>query len=847
VSGFSRTGGAVHDIRLAVRSLRATPIVTAVAMLSLALGIGANTAIFSLVDRLILKALPVAEPQRLAVISDARAVTGGFTAGWPNYVWDQIRTRAQPFDAICASMTDRFNLAQGGGETQPVDGIYASGDYFSTLRVQALLGRTFTAADDVAGGGKDGPVAVISYVLWQQRFGGSGAIIGTPLVVERVPFTIIGVTPPSFFGTEIGRAADVMLPLNTEPLIKGKDSRIGPEKGFYGLTILLRLKPGQSIDNATTIIRGLQPQIREAARPASLPPGAQKEFLKDAMNVLPAGSGVSRLRTRYERPLVAVFVVVALVLLIACANIANLQLARTTARRHELSVRLALGASRWRLVRLWLVESLLLSGAGAVFGLLFASWFSRLLVSQLSTATNRVVVDLSLDWRLLGFIAAIAVGTAVVFGTLPALRAARVVPIEALKEQGRGTSSEARISLSSGLVITQVALSLVIVVAAGLFVRTFEKLATLPLGFDSDRVLLVNLNVARTRVAQADRLPLFDRLAGDIAAVPGVAKSAVSILTPVAGFGMVEMVRTSDAPASFAIMPNGKLSPNAALANYISPGFFATYGTPLKAGRDFDERDITGAAPVIIVNDTFVRKFLNGKNPVGAAIAFERGQAAPSLKTIVGLVGDSTYNSPRGEASPIAYSPLPQFDFFGQIPADVTVSIRAATGSPLLLARGLSAALLATDHDLVFTFRPMTDQVSASLTQERLLAMLAGFFGALALLLAGLGLYGVTSYAVSRRRTEIGIRMALGATPGGVVRLVLLRVTLLVAVGVVVGSGISLWASMFVATLLYGLEPRDPVTLVAAAMVLGTVGAAAGWLPAYRASRIDPAEILRDS
>lgn len=837
----------MSDLRLAVRSLRATPIVTAVAVLSLALGIGANTAIFSLVDTLILKALPVVEPQQLAVISDARADTGGFTAGWTFGIWDQIHKRRQPFDGACALTTDRVNLAQGGGETQPVDTLYASGDYFSTLGVQALLGRTFTAADDVPGGGKDGPVAVISYSLWQQRFSGSGTIVGTLLVVERVPFTIIGVTPPSFFGTEIGRATDIMLPLSAEPLIRGKDSRIGPDRGFYALTVLLRLKPGQSVETATTIIRGLQPQIREAAMPAYLPPGAQKEFLKDAMNVQPAGSGISRLRTRYERPLVAVFVVVGLVLLIACANIANLQLARTTARRHELSVRLALGASRWRLVRLWLVESLLLSGIGAALGLIFASWFSRALVAQLSTATNRVVVNLSLDWRLLGFTAAIAVGTAVVFGTLPALRAAHVAPIEALKEQGRGTSSDARVSLSSGLVITQVALSLVIVVAAGLFVRTFEKLATLPLGFDSDRVLLVNVDVARTRVPQDERLPFFNRLVADAAAVPGVAKAAVSRQTPVAGVGLVEMIRTSDEPASFEVMKNGKLSPNGSYANYISPGFFTTYGMPFKAGRDFDGRDTKGAAPVIIVNDTFVRKFLNGKNPVGAAIAFERGQAAPSLKTIVGVVADATYNGLRADASPVAYSTLAQFDWPVSIPADLTMSIRAATGSPLLLARSVSAALLATDHDLVLTFRPMTDQVSASLTQERVIAMLAGFFGALALLLAGLGLYGVTTYAVSRRRTEIGIRMALGAEPGSVIRLVLSRVTMLVGIGVVVGAGISLWASKFVATLLYGLEPRDPVTLVGAAVVLGTVGALAGWIPAYRASRIDPAEVLRDS
>jgi putative ABC transport system permease protein len=844
--GIVAPKGRMQDLRLAARTLLATPIVTSVAVLSLALGIGANTAIFSLVDSLILRALPVVEPQRLAVISDTRAVNGGFTAGWPYAVWDQIQKRAQPFDGACAWMTDRFNLAQGGGETQPVDGLYVTGSYFPTLGVQAMLGRTFAAADDVPGGGKDGPVAVISYSLWQQRFGGSSTVVGMPLVIERVPFTIVGVTRPSFFGTEVGRAADVVLPMNTEPLIRGKDSRIGPDRGFYGLTVLLRLMPGQSVEAANTIVRGLQPQIREAARPAMLPPLAQKEFLKDAMTVLPAGSGTSRLRTQYERPLVAVLVVVALVLLIACANITNLQLARTTARRHELSVRMALGASKWRLVRQWLVESLVLSGVGAGLGLLFASWFSRTLVAQLSTTTNRVALDLSLDWRLLAFTAAIAVGTAVLFGTLPALRATRVAPIEALKEQGRGASSKARVGLSSGLVIAQVALSLVIVVAAGLFVRTFEKLATLPLGFDSDRVLLVNMSVGRTRVGPGDRLPFFDRLIHDATGVPGVAKATASLITPIGGMGLVEMLRLSDAPASFEVMKNGKMADNASYANFVTPGFFATYGTPIKTGRDFDSRDVKGAPPVIIVNETFVRKFLNGRSPLGTAMAFERLRDVPSLKTIVGVVGDAMYNGLRADAAPIAYSPLAQFDFPGSIPTDITLSIRASAGSPMLLARSVAAALIAEDPDLAFTFRPMTDQVSASLTQERVIATLAGFFGALALLLAGLGLYGVTSYAVSRRRTEIGIRMALGAAPVGVVRLVLARVMMLVAIGVSVGAGVSVWVATLVATLLYGLGPRDPLTLLGAAVVLSTVGTLAGWLPARRASRIDPAAVLRE-
>src|SRR3954468_2830969 len=262
----------LQDVRLALRALRLTPVVSTVAVLSLALGIGANTAIFSLVDSLILRSLPVVEPQRLAVISDARAIKGGFTAGWTFGIWDQIRRRAGAFDGAAAWTADRFNLAQGGGETQPVDGIYASGDYFSMLGVQAMLGRTFTAADDAAGGGKDGPVAVISYALWQTRFGGSGAVIGTPLVVERVPFTIVGVMPPRFVGADVGRAADITLPMHTEALIRGKDSRFSLDRGFFGLTVLLRLKPAQTADDATTVLRGLQPQIREAARPSTLPP-----------------------------------------------------------------------------------------------------------------------------------------------------------------------------------------------------------------------------------------------------------------------------------------------------------------------------------------------------------------------------------------------------------------------------------------------------------------------------------------------------------------------------------------------------------------------------------------------
>jgi predicted permease len=360
-------------------------------------------------------------------------------------------------------------------------------------------------------------------------------------------------------------------------------------------------------------------------------------------------------------------------------------------------------------------------------------------------------------------------------------------------------------------------------------------------------VLLVNVNIARTRVGAGDRVAFFDRLVNEAANVPGVGKAAASMITPVGAYGLVEMLRLSDSPAQFEAMRNGRMADNACYANFVTPGFFATYGTPIKAGRDFDGRDGKGAPAAIIVNEAFARKFLNGRSPIGTAVAFERFRAAPLLKTVVGVVGDATYLGLRESPSPVVYSPLAQLDFPGPIPAEMTLSVRASAGSPMLLARGVASALTTADPDLVFAFRPLTDQVSASLTQERVIAMLAGFFGVLALLLAALGLYGVTAYAVSRRRTEIGIRIALGAARAGVVRLVLGRVTMLVCAGLLLGTGVSVWASRLAASLLYGVDARDPLTLVGAAVILAAVGALAGWLPAWRASRIDPAVVLRDS
>jgi predicted permease len=845
----------MQDLRVALRVLRAAPVVTGVAILSLALGIGANTAIFSLVNSLLLRTLPVAEPERLVILSTDAPGSRRNTPAWTYSLWEEIRRRSpQMFDGAVAwsavGTEDRLNLSTEGGEVQPVDGAYVSGDFFNTLGVQPFLGRTFTAADDERGGGPDGPVAVISYGMWQRRFGGAASIIGTPLVIERTPFTIIGVTPPEFLGAEVGRSFDVAVPLSANRLIRGKDSVID---GGAWLYIMVRLKPGQSAETATNLLRSVQPQIRAAVVPGTPPPEANNPalrqladqvFLKNPFTLVPASLGTSQLRRRYEQPLLATLVIVGLVLLIACGNMANLLLARAAARRHELSVRLALGATRWRLVRLLLVEALVLAGVGALGGLAFARWAGPMLVAQLSTSVTRVTLDLSLDWRVLAFTVVVTAATAVTFGIAPAFRARRIAPIDALKDQGHGALGGARTGLSSGLVVAQVALSMVLIVAAGLLVGTFQRLATLPLGFDSDRVLVANVDVSRA-VDPGNRLPFFQQLVAAVAAVPGIEGAGGSMATPVSGSSMLGFIDLPGAPP-----PQPEPGPvpfwnsRSIMVNQITPGWFATYGTAVRAGRDINERDVQGALPVAVVNEAYVRKFLAGRNPLGEAVTSLESTAPP--RTIVGVVSDAVYVSVRDGIRPTLYIPLAQREAGGPT-ATIQISVRSSAGSPALLAPRVAAALTAVDRNLSFTFRPLQDRIDASLTQERLVALLAGFFGLLALLLAGLGLYGVTSYAVTRRRAEIGIRMALGAEPAGVVRLVLVRVFVLVALGVIIGTTVSVWSTQFLASLLYDLQPRDAVTLASAAATLTVVGAIAGWLPAYRASEIDPAQVLRDS
>ena len=820
----------MQDLRDAIRALRAAPVITIVAILSLALGIGANTAIFSILDSLLLRALPVREPHRLAILS-----IGEDQDSLTNPIWEQIRARPELVDGAFAFSSTRFDLSQGG-QTEFVDGIWSSGGMFDVLGVPPLYGRTFVPDDDRRGAGPDGPVAVISYDFWQRRFNGAADALGRTLTIQRVPFTIVGIAPPSFFGPTVGRTFDVAITLGAEPLIRGRESALDRRSNWW-LTTVVRLKAGQTITQAQTALRGVQTQVREATIPPDWRPKDLESYLRDDFFLRPASTGASSLRFRYERPIQTLMVVVGLVLLIACANIANLLLARATARRRELSVRLALGASRSRLARQLLTESLVLSGAGALAGLALAKWGSDLLVRQLSTQANRVFLDLSLDLRVLAFTAVVAAATAILFGVAPALRAAKVDPNDAMKEQSRGVIGEGRAGVRNTLVVVQIALSLLLVVAAGLFVRTFQTLANKEVGFDRDPVLVVNVNAQRSETLPENRAAFYERLRQAVLAVPGVRSAAASMVTPMSGSSWQYPIEIPDRP-DFPERDRG------VYVNVVTPDWFKTYGTSLVAGRDFDDRDSRSSPPVVIVNETLARKLLVTTSPVGRQIRTGGRPGRPNrTHEIVGLVRDAAYRSLRDPVPPTIYLPLTQLDEVGSF---VAISAKAAALPAGTLSRSVMSAIGGIDRNLALTSRPLGDYVNAALIQERLLAMLAGFFGVLALLLAGVGLYGVTSYAVGRRRTEMGIRMALGAAPGAVLALVLRRVAILVTIGVVVGGAISVWAARYVGTLLFGLEPRDPATIAGAALVLAFIGALAGWLPARRASRIDPARVLRE-
>jgi predicted permease len=821
----------IQDLRFGVRMLLKNKSFTAVAVLSLALGIGANTAIFQLIDAVRLRTLPVKAPQELAEVrmADMKGARGGLSdrPTVTNVIWEQIRDRQQAFSNITAWGTNTVNLAPGG-EVRPARMLYVSGDFFNTLGVPPALGRVFTSSDDTRGCGAPG--LVISHGFWQSEFSGDANVIGRKLTLRDQSFEIIGVAPANFFGMEVGRSFDLALPICAVSLVRGNDRFLSGT--IWWLTVTGRLKPGSSMAQATTQMQAISPELFEAALPANYPTASVKDYLGSKLIALPAGSGISQLREKYEQPLWLLLAIAGLVLLIACANLANLLLARASAREREFAVRQALGASRGRLIRQLLVESFLLAALGALLGAALAQTLSRVLVAFLSTTDNPVFLDLGAVWRVLGFAALLALLTCFLFGLAPALRVTRKQPGAVMKSGGRGmTAGRQRFSLQRALVVSQVALSLVLVAGAVLFSRSLVKLQTVDMGFQQEGVLTTSVSFQRLNVAP-ERVPAFrDELLSRIRAIPGVEAAAIG-MTPFRDWG------------GGKVWVDGADSQQAqgTSLSRVGPDYFRALQVPLLAGREFDARDRDGAPLVVVVNEAFARKFFDGANPVGRRFWVAASPGDPDTRyEIVGLVRDTKYEDLREEFQPIAYYAAAQDEGAGP-GAEVLIRSRVPQAETVSAE---TRALNEINPAITVSFQGFKRLIEGTILRERLMATLSGFFGVLALLLACIGLYGILSYGVASRTNEIGIRMALGAGRRDVFWLILREAFLLVIAGVAVGVPIIFAVTRLASSLLFGLTPTDPVSLFSAALLMLAVALVAGYLPSRRATRVDPLVALR--
>jgi predicted permease len=817
-----------QDVRYGLRTLVADPGFAAAAVLSLALGIGANTAIFSILNAVMLRSLPVEDPRQLVQLQV------GKSPSFTNPIWEQVRDHQQAFSGTLAYGSNRFDLSDGG-ETHFAQGIFVSGDFFRVLGVPAVRGRMINRDDDLRGGGHSGPVAVISYAFWQANFGGDANILGKTVRLDRHPFVIVGVSPPWFKGLEVDQPFDVAIPIGCEPLLHTDLSALN-QRSWWWLRIIGRLTPGETLSQAQARMNSIAHEIDRATIPPNWDSKMQQRYMKRSFTVTPYATGFSRTGSQYKTALFTLMAVVVLVLLIACANIANLLLARAAARQREIAVRLAIGAARVRVIRQLLTESLLLAFSGAIAGFLFSIWGSRLLVRFLSTASRQVQLDLSPDFHVFAFTAGVTILTGILFGLAPALRATSFGPNQVLKEQTRGTLTGAtRFTLGKALVTGQVALSLMLLVGAGLFLGTFRNLLTIDAGFNRHNVLLVRAILPAAHVQKPLRIRLFDKILTSLRELHGVRSAASSDLTPIGHSFWNQNTR----PEGYQAKPVE--DDVLVYFNRVSPSYFGTLETPLLMGRDFTDRDNLAAPNVMIVSEFTARHFWGNADPIGKTIVTE-GPDGDTSYQVIGLVKNAKYGDLNEPALKTAYVPWLQ-----NADPRPQVSYELRTAGPVeALIPAVRAAIAAVSTDASLEFTSFETQVDDSLLQPRLVALLSSFFGFLALALAMVGLYGIISYAAAKRRGEIGIRMALGAGRRSVVWLVLRDLLLMLAIGTVLGVAASLAAGHLVTSLLFGVPPRDPLTTAVAALVLGAAATVAGYLPARRASRMDPMAALRE-
>jgi len=831
--------GILQDVRYALRQMRKSPGFTLVAVLTLALGIGANTGIFTLVNAALLKSLPVPDPEQLFLVRMSDRLAENTRFSYPQF---RDMRAALPQAASVAAMTWPSDFYANFGNRQPemVRGQLVSGNYFQTIETYPALGRLLTVDDDRTVGGS--PVAVISYGCWQRRFGQDRNLIGRKIIVNGMPLEIVGVAAPGFFGAKAGTAPEFWLPTMMQSAVHYAQHYSQTEAAEFDkpwiaqqdiswLQLIVRVKSPQALPQADAALNQLFRQDFERAVLKLTDPQERRAFLRTRLELEPGGRGLPSLRRSFSQSLTVLMGTVGLVLLIACANLANLLLARAAVREREIAVRLSLGATRARLVRQLLTECVLMSGFGAVLGVGVAYWCSAVLPKWASSGATPISLNLAPDARVLFFSTAVALLTGFLFGLAPAVQGTRVEPVRALKASARGFAGSGRgWPLKQTLVASQVALSLVLLVGAGLFLRTLRNFSELDPGFDRDHILTVWLDTHMAGYKQEQLSALYERLIERVEAIPGVRSASLASCGLAIGCGDSSDIYLPGIPHT-----NGETD---AQERRVSHHFFDTVGIPLVEGRDFTTTDNETTLAVTIVNQTFVREFLKDKNPIGQYFGYDT--ANDHRFQIVGVVKDARVNDIRESAPPMIYHSI------AQDAIDVESLDVRTFADPSRLISQVRQAVRSVDPNLpIGGIATLAEQVSSNLAQQRLIARLTTIFGVLALGLACLGLYGVMSYTVARRTSELGIRLALGSTRWSALWVVLRESFIVIGAGILVGACLSLAGTRLVSSMLFGLSPHDPLTLAAAAMLLLLVSVASGLLPAWRAAQVDPMAALR--